>query len=71
MQSSAQHVSAARRTERPAAMPLPLHQVVPVRLSDSRIPAAADNKLETVTNTTLCQVGTRGRQATRHSELNH
>ena len=39
-------------------MPLPLHQVVPVRLSDSRIPAAAENKLETVTNTTLCQVGT-------------
>ena len=38
-------------------MPLPLHQVVPVRLSDSRIPAAAENKLETVTNTTLCQVG--------------
>ena len=41
-------------------MPLPLHQVVPVRLSDSRIPAAADNKLETVTNTTLCQVGDTG-----------
>ena len=55
-------------------MPLPLHQVVPVRLSDSRIPAAAENKLETVTNTTLCQVGDTGTGpalATRHSELNH
>ena len=57
-------------------MPLPLHQVVPVRLSDSRIPAAAENKLETVTNTTLCQVGDTGtgpssQQATPHSELNH
>ena len=62
-------MSAARRTERPAAMPLPLHQVVPVRLSDSRIPAAADNKLETVTNTTLCQVGDTGNGPSSHASF--
>ena len=62
-------MSAARRTERPAAMPLPLHQVVPVRLSDSRIPAAADNKLETVTNTTLCQVGYTGTGSASHASF--
>ena len=57
------------RTERPAAMPLPLHQVVPVRLSDSRIPAAAENKLETVTNTTLCQVGDTGTGPASHASF--
>ena len=37
-------------------MPFPVHQVEPVRMSDKNIPDQEDNKLESVTNVTLCQV---------------
>ena len=37
-------------------MPFPVHLVTPVRMSDTRIPPDTENKLESVTNTTLCQV---------------
>ena len=37
-------------------MPFPVHLVTPVRMSDTKIPPGTENKLESVTNTTLCQV---------------
>ena len=37
-------------------MPFPVHLVTPVRMSDTRIPLDTENKLESVTNTTLSQV---------------
>ena len=37
-------------------MPFPVHLVTPVRMSDTRIPPDTENKLESVTNTTLSQV---------------
>ena len=37
-------------------MPFPVHQVHPVRMSSTSVPDNIDNKLECVTNTTLCQV---------------
>ena len=37
-------------------MPFPVHLVTPVRMSDTKIPPDTENKLESVTNTTLSQV---------------
>ena len=37
-------------------MPFPVPQVQPVRMSNTTVPDNIDNKLECVTNTTLCQV---------------
>ena len=37
-------------------MPFPVHLVTPVRMSDTKIPPAPENKRDSVTNTTLSQV---------------
>ena len=37
-------------------MPFPVYSVTPVRLSSLTVPQEEENKLECVTNNTLCQV---------------